>query len=238
MGPVREPASRPSAHSPWAFLARWGSWIALALVLVLVAGFVELSEELLEGDAGSTRLLGVDAAILHLAAAIRRPWLSGIAMDLTALGSPVLVALFTIAAGALLLARGDRRGAGVLAVACLASALLTIATKTFLERPRPEVVPRLVAVTGLSYPSGHSLISAAVYLTSAFVVARHVGRLHQRIAALGFAAGLVLLVGASRVYLGVHYPSDVLGGMLLGTALAFLVATVLRRTDARSHAAH
>jgi undecaprenyl-diphosphatase len=205
----------------------------VGVALILVAGFVELSQELFDPTETTSRLLSTDATVLRAIAQVRRPWLNGIAMDLTALGSPVLVALFTVALGSLLLARADRRGAGVLLVSSFASVLLTSATKAVFERPRPEVVPRLVEVVGLSYPSGHSLASAAVYLTAAFVLARHLSSLPERLAGLAFTAGIVLLVGASRVYLGVHYPSNVFGGILLGTAWALLMAIVLRVLDRR-----
>jgi len=229
---------RAHLRGPWlAFALRWVSWAAVGIALVLVAGFVELSEELLDTEEQSTRLLGADAAVLRLVAQIRRPWLNGVAMDLTALGSPIVVALFTVTLGAILLAKGDRRAATILVASSFASALLTSVTKSLLERPRPEIVPRLVEVTGLSYPSGHSLASAAVYLTAAFVVARHVPLVRERVAAVVFAAVLVFTIGVSRVYLGVHYPSDVFGGILLGTAWALVMGVVLRRLDqtARGH---
>jgi undecaprenyl-diphosphatase len=213
------------------FLLRWAQWGAIGVALVLLAGFVELSEELHDRGTEMSRLPDMDAEVLLALARLRRPWLNGVAMDLTALGSPLIVALFTVTLGALLLVKLDRRGAAVLVVASFASALLTITMKTLLERQRPEVVPKLVEVTGLSYPSGHSLASAAVYLTAAFVVGRHVALLSERVAFVAFTASIVILIGASRVYLGVHYPSDAFGGILLGTAWALLMAAVLRRLD-------
>jgi undecaprenyl-diphosphatase len=225
------PDVRRLQQSRWSFLVRWIPWLTVGVALVLVAAFVELSEELLQDQEQSARLLGIDVGVLRVSASLRRPWLSAIAMDLTALGSPLLVAMFTFVLGALLLAGGDRRGAGVLAATSFASGLLTVATKTLLERPRPDVVPRLVYVTGLSYPSGHALASAGVYLTASFIVARHLTSLWERAAAVGFTTFFTAVIGASRIYLGAHYPSDVLGGILLGTALALIAAMLLRRLD-------
>jgi undecaprenyl-diphosphatase len=208
---------------------RWISWLAVGCAVVLVAGFVELSEELVEYEEPSSRLFSVDATILWFVLRIRGPRLNGIAMDLTALGSPIVVALVTVATAALLAASADRKGATALVASSFASALLTMATKSLIERPRPDVIPRLVSVTGLSYPSGHALAATATYLTAAFVVARRLPSLTQRVAAIGFAGILVLLISGSRVYLGVHYPSDVFGGMLLGTAWALGMAVLLWR---------
>jgi undecaprenyl-diphosphatase len=229
---MSEATRRARDPGPWLALAlRWVSWAVVGIALILVAAFVELSEELLDPEEQSTRLLGADAAVLRLVALVRRPWLNGVAMDLTALGSPILVAIFTIVVGAILLVKGDRRGATILVVSSFASALLTSVTKRLLERPRPEIVPRLVEVTGLSYPSGHSLASAAVYLTAAFVVARHVSLVRERVAGVVLTAVLVLTIGVSRVYLGVHYPSDVFGGILLGTAWALVMGVLVVRLD-------
>src|SRR5579859_653577 len=98
-----------SQDGAWlAFLLRWSWWIAIGVALTLVAAFVELSEEVVDGSDEASRLAGVDAAVLQLAARLRHPWLNGIAMDLTAIGSPLVVALFTLTLGAFLVARGDR----------------------------------------------------------------------------------------------------------------------------------
>ena len=169
--------------------------------------------------------------VLRFIARFRRPWLNAIAVDLTALGSPLVVAIFTVTFGALLVTKADRRGAISLVLVSLVSGLLTSASKALLERSRPSAVPRLVEVTGLSYPSGHSLASAAVYLTAAIVVGRHASRSGERIGFVIYAATMVVLIGASRVYLGVHYPSDVVGGIVLGAACAILNAVVLLRFD-------
>jgi undecaprenyl-diphosphatase len=214
-------------------MSRWGSWIPIGIALLLVAAFAELSEEWLERRPTNGPITGADAAILLAFARHRRPWLNGIAMDFTAVGSPVVVALFTFAFGAFLIAKSDRRGAFALVVASLASAPLTEVLKSILHRPRPTIVPRLVEVSSLSYPSGHALAAAAVYLTTAFVFARHVKRWGERASAIVFAAVVIAIIGCSRIYLGVHNPTDVFAGILVGTAWSLVMLVVLRRLDAR-----
>lgn len=219
---------RPRFQALAAVVIRGATWALLALAALLLAAFVELTEELSNGRSAQNSG-GLDADLLRWMAEFRRPWLNGVAIDLTALGSPLVVAPFTVAAAFLLLARRDRHGAALLLLSSLSSALMTALLKDLLERPRPEVVPRLVHVTSLSYPSGHSLASAAVYLTASLIVGRHLSSTAQRLACIGFTAAVVLLVGLSRVYFGIHYLSDVLGGILVGTAWALLMAASLRR---------
>ena len=212
-------------------VGRWGFWIAISVALVLISAFAELSHELFEPSQESGRLLRFDRAILMFVLRMRRPWLNGLAMDLTALGSPLLIGLFTFVLGAMLLQKGDRRGAAALAIASLTSALLTSVLKGLLERPRPQIIPRLVEVSSFSYPSGHSLASSAFYVTAAVVVARQFTTGKQRASVFGFAICITVLVGASRVYLGVHYPSDVVAGILVGSAVAAILGALLHRFD-------
>ena len=105
--------------------------------------------------------------------------------------------------------------------------------KALFARPRPEVVPHLVEVNSLSFPSGHSLNSAIVYLTLGVLIARSFEERSARVFTIGTAALLVLTIGFTRVYLGVHFPSDVLGGWTVGAAWALvmgMLASVLQRS--------
>jgi undecaprenyl-diphosphatase len=157
-------------------------------------------------------------------AKIRVPWLTAIAVDVTALGSITLVTLFAALMFVVLLALRNRIGALQLAIASIGAAFWTEVTKNIIERARPEVIPRLVEVSGSSYPSGHSLAATSTYFTIAILVGHRLESAPARIAILAMAGLMIVLVAFSRVYLGVHYPTDVAGGVALGGAWGFFVA--------------
>jgi undecaprenyl-diphosphatase len=96
-------------------------------------------------------------------------------------------------------------------------------TKNVIERIRPEEAQQLIVVSGFSYPSGHSLSTSALYLTIAIIAGRHVQHSIARAAIFLAVAAVLLMVGASRVYLGVHYATDVVSGISLGAAWALLL---------------
>lgn len=161
------------------------------------------------------------AAVLAIEPAATAGWRLTLARTLTLLGSDLTVAVWTCAAAVGLLLQERRAGALRLVAASGGALVLAPLLKLVFARPRPDAVPHLVDVTMASFPSGHSLHSAAAYMTLAAVAAtssRH------RPAAFALAATLTLLIGASRVYLGVHYPTDVLAGWFLGGAWAAVCA--------------
>ena len=200
---------------------------ALALALLVVGGvwlFAALAFAALHGDSRA-----LDEAALRALRDPRAPdhlrgpaWLASTARDVTALGShAVLVPLLFACAGFLLLLRKK-----VMALAVLASGGGAMALegplKQLFARPRPQLVPRLVPAGNPSFPSGHALLSSAVYLSIAVLVVRLVPYRRVRLYVLALAALLVGLIGFSRVLLGVHYPTDVIGGWILGGLWALL----------------
>jgi undecaprenyl-diphosphatase len=199
--------------------------VALGAALLLVSGFLELSEDVVRSGE-EPRVAQLDRAVLVAVASIRRPWLTEVALGFTALGSPLVLALFVILLGWALLRNGRHRSAGVLVLAAVTAGIWTALLKGFFERPRPNVVPRLIDVTGLSYPSGHSLAGAAVYTTAAILLAARSTSARERVAIVFVGIALSLAIAASRVYLGVHYPSDVLAGLSFGTAWALALLSV------------
>lgn len=182
--------------------------------------FVHVTRELIEGDVSAG-----DSRILAAVERIRTPWLTSAAVDVTALGSITLVILFSAFALVVLLFLRDRLGALQLLAASTGAGILTLVTKDSIERIRPDLAQRLIIVSGFSYPSGHSVSTSALYLTIAIIAGRHVQHSGTRAAIFLSASVVIIMVGASRVYLGVHYATDVVSGISLGAAWALLLAS-------------
>ena len=208
--------------------------LGLLLVAGGLLGFVALAA-LVHGDS----LEGFDRHLLLLLrdpADLERPigphWLPAIAQDVTALGSNViLVSVSLVVLGGLLLER--KRGAALLtAVSILGGTVMSLLVKLLFERPRPDVVPHMVEVFTASFPSGHAMLSAVTYLTLGALMTRIQAGPRLKLYVMAVAVAVTLLVGASRIYLGVHWPTDVLAGWCLGSAWAlscWLVALRLQR---------
>jgi undecaprenyl-diphosphatase len=208
--------SRPLFSARAGRLSLWLGGAALALLI-----FVRITRELIEGDVSA-----LDRTILLAVARTRTPWLTIAAVDVTALGSTTLVILFSAFTLVVLLVLRDRLGALQLLAASAGAGILTIVTKDFIERIRPEQAQQLIVVSGFSYPSGHSVSTTALYLTIAIIAGGYVQHAGAR-ATIFLAVSVVLvMVGASRVYLGVHYATDVVSGISLGAAWALMLAGV------------
>jgi undecaprenyl-diphosphatase len=192
--------------------------------VLAIGTFARITRELIEGEFGA-----LDRGILLRVAKFRTPSLTRAAIDVTALGSTALVILLSAFALLVLLAMRDRRGALQLLLASAGAAILTFVTKNLIERVRPVDVTQLVVVSGFSYPSGHSVSTSALYLTIAIIGCRYVQRASARATMVLAAFVVSVLVAASRVYLGVHYATDVLSGLSLGVAWALLLTGLFTR---------
>jgi undecaprenyl-diphosphatase len=208
------------------------------LALLAVAGgiwaFVELADDVQEGETER-----IDRALLLAlrsatdpADLLGPPWLEEVGRDLTALGGIAVLTLLSLAVAAFLLLRGLRGAAALLAASVAGGMLVSQALKSLFERPRPDLVPHAAEVFTASFPSGHAMMSAVVYLTLGVLLARVETMFRVKAFVLGMAVLLAVLVGVTRVYLGVHWPSDVLAGWTVGAAWAlfcWLLARWLQR---------
>src|SRR3954470_7238136 len=118
-------------------------------------------------------------------------------------------------------------------IASFGGLLLSTGLKSLVDRPRPQLVPHLSQVYTSSFPSGHSMMSAIVYLTLGSLLARLVPSRPVKVYCMFVAMGLTFLVGISRVYMGVHYPTDVLAGWTAGLVWALLVWLAARALQRR-----
>ncbi|HEX2138702.1 MAG TPA: phosphatase PAP2 family protein [Woeseiaceae bacterium] len=200
---------------------------ALLAVAVLSGGvwvFLEVADEVVERESA-----GVDESLLLALRTASDPddplgpaWVEEMARDFTALGGTGVLTLITGAALGYLLLAGRRRTALLTLAAVAGGLLISTLLKAGFDRPRPDLVPHESVVYTASFPSGHSMMAAVTYLTLAAILTRVLATPLLKAWALLVAGFLTLLVGVSRVYLGVHWPTDVPGGWAAGAAWAAL----------------
>jgi undecaprenyl-diphosphatase len=187
-------------------------------------GFGLLAQDVFEGStAGLDRdLLLALRSSADLSDPLGPPWLEEAAGDLTSLGSLSVLGLIVLASALCLLFGGNGRAALLVLAAVAGGVLLVTALKIGFARPRPDIVPPLARVFSTSFPSSHAALSAAVYLTLGALFARIAAARPMKVYLVTLAVFLTVVVGVSRVYLGLHYPTDVLGGWCVGAAWAML----------------
>lgn len=196
-------------------------WLGFTMSLLLFA-FIRLTCEMLEGETrhfDEMILLGLRQSS-DLATPIGPVWLTKMMTDLTALGGTTVLSLITVLVVLFLGLRGSAHTAAYVTVSILGGWLLSTVLKIGVARPRPELVPHLVVVGDFSFPSGHAMLSAVTYLTLGALLSRMEQRQSLKLFHLVTAFLLTVIVGCSRVYLGVHYPTDVVGGWTAGAAWA------------------
>jgi undecaprenyl-diphosphatase len=193
--------------------------------------FVETADEVVEGEATSLerQILLALRAPDDLTDPIGPPWLEEVMRDATALGGNGLLTLATLlAAGALLLARRPAAACALVAAIGLGMAA-SVLLKAGFDRPRPDLVPHGSIVSSPSFPSGHSMLSALTYLTLAAHLARQTTRRSLKVYFFAAALFMTFSAGISRVYLGVHWPTDVLAGWAAGALWALLCLVIVRQ---------
>jgi undecaprenyl-diphosphatase len=194
----------------------------LALIAALLAGFVRIA-----GAISSGNTYAFDEQLLR---ALRVPndpmdpigpaWLELAMRDITSLGSFTVLIILILAAVGYLLIDGKRAAAFFVMAATGGGIILSETLKALFGRPRPDLVAHLVDVQSMSFPSGHAMLSAVTFLTLGALLTREQARARIKVYLITVAIVLTLLVGSSRVYLGVHWPTDVLAGWCAGASWA------------------
>lgn len=185
------------------------AWIVGEVLEGDTAGFDHRVFLLLRDPTDATRTIGPD-------------WLFEAMRDLTSLGSVVVLTLVVLSVVGYLLIAKKRRAAAFVLVAVLSGQLLSTALKLAMNRARPELLAHSPQVFTASFPSGHAMLSAVTYITLGALLAQFENGRAPKVYVLGVALTLTFLVGFSRVYLGVHWATDVLAGWCLGAAWALL----------------
>lgn len=196
--------------------------VGFVFCAIFLWGFVEIAEEVVEGDSQA-----YDRALLEwlreaddLSDPLGPAWLEESVRDITALGGGAVLTLITVVVIGFLLLERKPRTIAFLVLAVLGGLMLSLLLKELFDRPRPDFLPHGQSVYTQSFPSGHSMNAAVVYLTLASILARtqKAGAIKLYVVAMSIV--VTVLVGLSRLYLGVHWPTDVLAGWTAGGAWA------------------
>jgi undecaprenyl-diphosphatase len=237
--PLRSERTRGRLRVYWDVTFRALRWIAqrahgayttfgiflLAGAVLAVAGTWIFSE--LAGHVTSGKTQAFDDAVLGWIGAHRAPWLTAAMVEVTSLGTGLVVMMTVVVAALFLWLTKHRHSAILLGIATAGGLVLNALLELGFGRPRPEVFDWGTHAASSSFPSGHAMNSVIVYGTVAYLAARLQERYAMRVATLLVAGLVILLVCASRLYLGVHYPSDVAAGLVIGLAwAAFCMATL------------
>lgn len=207
-------------------------WILATIfaIAALTLAFGHIAEEVFEGDAAK-----FDQSVLlffrsadDVSDPLGAPWVEEMARDITALGSYAVLSVVFGAVVIYLLMMHKRAAALWIVAAVCGGVLLSNVLKLVYERPRPDLVSHVARVFTTSFPSGHATLSAVTYLTLGALLASLHSSLRLKVYFLGLAVLLTIAVGISRIYLGVHYPTDVLAGWCIGAAWAAFCWTVFQ----------
>lgn len=194
-----------------AIIAALGTW-----------GFAELAEHVKKGSTHAFDMRVMDWIALH-----QDPTTQAIMLEITALGTGTVVATIVLVAAMFLWLNRHKHSAVLLCVATLGGLVLNNLLKLGFDRPRPQVFAWGTHVVSSSFPSGHAMSAAIAYSTVAYLAARLQRNARSRVLTMLVAAIVVVLICVSRLYLGVHYPSDVIAGVTIGLAWAAFCMAVL-----------
>ncbi len=202
------------------------AWL-LASALFLSFAFLETAEDVFrDPKQGDHEAQALDHALQKIVFSFRSPALTQTMIDITALGSISVISLFFLLVVSLLTMRRDYRGMAYLFLVAAGALFLPLFMKMFFARERPDAADQLVKALHSSFPSGHSFGAAAIYSALAFFSSRQLRNIREILLVYGITILVILLVGFSRIYLGVHFPTDVFAGLCAGAAWSFLVTAI------------
>jgi len=200
--------------------------IYFAIFLSLVVGFVEIAEEVFEGET-----LWFDEAILNGLNSIATPFLDTFFVVITQFGGVFGIIALTLGALAVLIRRRKYQKALIVGLTVAGAALLNVILKLIFERARPDLWEQLIVETSFSFPSGHAMISAALALSVIFVC----WSTKYRWPVLVIGSLFILIIGLSRLYLGVHYPTDIVAGWVVSAAWLSAVVVIVNAKQLRKN---
>ena len=208
--------------------------LALAGIVAGVWAFALLADEVLEGG---TQAFDQKLLLAFRHSDTREPlgprFVQEAARDVTSLGGTAVLTIVTLIAAGFLSLDGKRHMAFFVCGSVLGGTIAGTILKDLFHRPRPDLVPYSAYFSGASFPSGHSLMSAVTYLTLGALLARSHERRRLKAYFLLVAISLTFAVGVTRVYLGVHWPTDVLAGWTAGAVWALLCWLLARRLQSQ-----
>jgi undecaprenyl-diphosphatase len=219
----------------WLGQREFGLLLGIALIVAGAWAFVALADEVVEGSTAQ-----IDRTILLAMRQSQEPHdpiggpvIEEAARDVTALGGTTVLCFFTLVTCGYLFLDGKRHMAAFVLASVITGLVAGTVLKEIFDRPRPNLVPHAVYTASTSFPSGHSMMAAVTYLTLGALLARSERRKRIKAYFLLVAAFLSGAVGVTRVYLGVHWPTDVLAGWTAGAVWAILCWTVARWLQSR-----
>ena len=216
------------------FYTKWREFSPHSILIMLKSSFgilcLALFVRLTFSITTNSMVQNFDDHILRWVETLRTPFLNSMMLDITALGGLALTIVLGLLAVAMFLISDDLPAALHLTITAVGGFYISTWTKSIISRPRPSIIPQLIHASGFSYPSGHSITSAAIYLTMAILACRHFKPIKTRLILLSLAGMMIALISFSRIYLGVHFPSDTMSGALVGLAWALFMAALFSKT--------
>lgn len=190
----------------------------MGLIIIIAAVlFAEVVDDVFsDPQRGDPETLIFDQVVLKKFQEIRGSELTQSMTDLTALGSVSVITLLTCVIVIFLVVHRDWKGLLYILIIVSGSATIPVFLKNYFNRDRPDVLEHLAIVKSTSFPSGHSFGATVAYFSLAFLLSREIKEIKLEILYYTLAAIVVALVGTSRMYLGVHYPTDIAGGICVG----------------------